>query len=164
MRIQGVHGVRGLAAGRTNRFLGEHLLLKSCRTFLSPKAVFKTALGDKKVQHLLLTIYVYTKATSYMFSTASRSEAPRGLSRLLPGLFQDSCKLLPRFFQASSKSFRRSSKILPRILEIGSRGRIRAVRAPGGPEKPERLPKAPEKPRKIEGLRKVQGCNSRVFC
>ena len=37
-----------------------HLLLKICRTFLTPKAVFKTALGDKKVQHILLTIHVYT--------------------------------------------------------------------------------------------------------
>ena len=47
-----VRGREGRSEGAREVGKKDEGLLKICRTFLSPKAVFKTALGDKKVQHL----------------------------------------------------------------------------------------------------------------
>ena len=46
-----VRGREGRSEGAREVGKKDEGLLKICRTFLSPKAVFKTALGDKKVRH-----------------------------------------------------------------------------------------------------------------
>ena len=51
-----VRGREGRSEGARDVGKKDEGLLKICRTFLSPKAVFKTALGDTKVQHLLLLL------------------------------------------------------------------------------------------------------------
>ena len=41
--------------GQDRDYNSNDVVNKRCRTFLTPKAVFKTALGVKKVRHILLT-------------------------------------------------------------------------------------------------------------